>query len=162
MDYFVHESSYIDEDVQIGCGTKIWHFYHIESGARIGKHCNIGQNVYIAKGVRIGDNVKIQNNVSVYFGVILQDDVFVGPSVVFTNVINPRAFIEKKDEFKTTVIKVGASIGANSTIVCGVTLGEFSMIGAGSVVTKDISSYRLAYGVPAKEHARVDKGGEKF
>jgi UDP-2-acetamido-3-amino-2,3-dideoxy-glucuronate N-acetyltransferase len=147
---FAHESSYIDQGAQIGEGTKIWHFCHIMPGAKIGKNCNIGQNVFVAPGVVIGDNVKIQNNVSVYSGVILEDDVFLGPSMVFTNVINPRSLVERKSEFQTTTVKKGASIGANATILCGITLGCYSFVGAGSVVTRELPDYALAYGNPAR------------
>src|SRR6266498_5057134 len=132
-DYFVHESSYIDDKVEIGAGTKIWHFCHVMPGARIGERCNIGQNVVVSPDVTIGNNVKIQNNVSLYTGVIVEDDVFLGPSMVFTNVINPRSHVSRKDEYKRTLVRKGASIGANATIVCGVTLGCYSFVGAGSV-----------------------------
>ena len=160
-DYFIHESSYADEGAEIGEGTKIWHFCHIMGGAKIGKNCSLGQNVNVGSRAVIGDGVKIQNNVSVYDDVIIEDDVFCGPSCVFTNVINPRAFVERKNEYKKTVIKKGASIGANATIVCGVTIGEYALIGAGSVVTRDVPSYALVYGSPARVHGKVDKGGEK-
>ena len=160
--YFVHESSYVDEGAQIGDGTKIWHFCHIMGGAKIGKKCSIGQNVNIGSRAVIGDGVKIQNNVSVYDDVIIEDDVFCGPSCVFTNVINPRAFVERKHEYKKPTVKKGASIGANATIVCGVTVGEYALIGAGSVVTKDIPDYSLAYGNPARVHGKVNKNGEKI
>ncbi len=160
-DIFVHESSYIDDSAIIGEGTKIWHFSHIQDRASVGKNCTIGQNVNIASNVVVGDNVKIQNNVSLYTGVVIEDDVFVGPSVVFTNVINPRAFIERKNEFRETIVKKGSSIGAAATIVCGVTIGKYSMIGAGSVVTKDVDDFSLVYGVPAKRHGKVDKEGNK-
>jgi len=159
--YFSHESAYIDEGAIIGEGTKIWHFCHIMSGAQIGNNCSIGQNVNIGSKAIIGNGVKIQNNVSVYDDVIIEDDVFCGPSCVFTNVINPRSFIERKNEYRKTIIKKGASIGANATIVCGVTIGEYALIGAGSVVTKDIPSYSLAYGNPARIHGKVDEKGEK-
>ena len=151
-DFFVHESSYIDENVKIGSGTKIWHFSHVQSGAKIGKNCILGQNVNIGNNVLIGDNVKIQNNVSVYEGVEIEDNVFIGPSVVFTNVINPRACINRKEEFKSTIIKKGATIGANATIVCGITIGEYAFIGAGALVNKDVPDYALVYGVPAQIH----------
>jgi len=157
--YFAHESSFIDEGALIGEGTKIWHFCHIMPGAKIGSKCSIGQNVNIGSRAEIGNGVKIQNNVSVYDDVIIEDDVFCGPSCVFTNVINPRSFVERKNEFKKTIIKKGASIGANATIVCGVTIGEYALIGAGSVVTKDIPAYSLAYGNPAREKGKVDKEG---
>ena len=154
--YFVHESSYVDEGAEIGEGTKVWHFTHIMSGAQVGKKCSIG-----GKAV-IGNGVKIQNNVSLYDDVVIEDDVFCGPSCVFTNVINPRAFIERKHEYKQTLIKKGASIGANATIVCGVTVGEYALIGAGSVVTKDVPPYALVYGNPARVHGTVNQAGEKF
>ena len=159
--YFVHESSYVDEGAEIGEGTKVWHFTHIMSGAKVGKKCSIGQNVNIGGKAVIGDGVKIQNNVSLYDDVVIEDDVFCGPSCVFTNVINPRAFIERKHEYKQTWIKKGASIGANATIVCGVTVGEYALIGAGSVVTKDVPPYTLVYGNPARVHGRVNEAGEK-
>ncbi|MCS7201940.1 MAG: N-acetyltransferase, partial [Dictyoglomus sp.] len=149
--YFVHESSYVDEPVEIGEGTKIWHFCHILPYTTIGKNCVIGQNVMIGPRVKIGNNVKIQNNVSIYEGVELEDDVFCGPSCVFTNVINPRAFIERKSEFKKTIVKKGATIGANATIICGVTIGEYAFVGAGAVVTKDVPPYALVVGVPARQ-----------
>ncbi len=163
-DYFVHESSYIDDNVQIGAGTKIWHFSHIMSGAIIGKNCNIGQNVVVGRTVRIGNGVKIQNNVSVYDGVILEDYVFCGPSMVFTNVINPRSAIPRnspKDWYPTRV-KKGASIGANVTIVCGHTIGRYAFIGAGAVVTKDIPDYALVYGNPGRIMGYVCQCGEKL
>lgn len=159
MSYFKHESSYVDEGAEIGEGTKIWHFCHVMSGAKIGKNCSLGQNVNVGGKAIIGDGVKIQNNVSVYDNVVIEDDVFCGPSCVFTNVINPRAFVERKHEYKQTVIKKGASIGANATIVCGVTVGEYALIGAGSVVTKDVPAYALVYGSPARVRGRVDKEG---
>jgi len=162
MSYFVHESSYIDEGVLIGKGTKIWHFCHIMKDTVIGQNCVMGQNVFIGSGVVLGTNVKIQNNVSVYSGVICEDDVFLGPSMVFTNVVNPRSFIERKDEFRTTLIKKGASIGANATIVCGHTIGSYAMVGAGSVVTADVPDYALVYGVPARLHGWVCRCGEKL
>ena len=149
-DFFIHESSYIDDGAIVGKNTKIWHFSHIMSDCIIGNDCNIGQNVVISPKVIIGNNVKIQNNVSVYTGVICEDGVFLGPSCVFTNVINPRSFIERKDEYKKTLIKKGASIGANSTIVCGNTIGKYALIGAGSVVTKDVPDYAIVAGNPAK------------
>jgi UDP-2-acetamido-3-amino-2,3-dideoxy-glucuronate N-acetyltransferase len=149
-DVFVHESSYVDEGAQIGAGTKIWHFCHVMPGAVIGRDCNLGQNVVVMNRVKVGDRVKIQNNVSLYEGVTLEDDVFCGPSMVFTNVINPRSHVSRKDEYKPTLVKRGASIGANATIVCGATLGEYSFVGAGAVVTKDVAAYALVTGVPAK------------
>ncbi len=149
--YFVHKSSYIDDNVEIGEGTRIWHFSHILSNTKIGKNCIIGQNVMIGPDVTIGDRCKIQNNVSVYKGVTLEDDVFVGPSAVFTNVYNPRAFIERKKEFLPTVVKKGATIGANATIVCGVTIGRYAIVGAGAVVKRDVPDYAIVAGVPAKQ-----------
>ena len=160
--HFVHPSSYIDDNVSVGDGTKIWHFCHVMTGCIIGENCNIGQNVVILPGTAVGNGVKIQNNVSVYTGVICEDDVFLGPSCVFTNVINPRAFISRKDEFRTTRIKRGASIGANATIVCGHTVGKYAMVGAGSVVTKDVPDYALVYGVPAKCAGYVCRCGERI
>jgi UDP-2-acetamido-3-amino-2,3-dideoxy-glucuronate N-acetyltransferase len=161
-DIFVHESSYVDEGAEIGEGTKIWHFCHIMSGAKIGKKCSIGQNVNIGSRAVIGDGVKIQNNVSVYDDVIIENDVFCGPSCVFTNVINPRAFIERKHEYRKTVVKKGASIGANATIVCGVTVGEYAFVGAGSVVTRDVPAYALVYGNPARVQGKVGEDGKKY
>ncbi len=148
--YFVHESSYIDEPCEIGEGTKIWHFSHVMKNSRIGRNCNIGQNVLISPDVIIGDNVKLQNNVSVYTGVELEDDVFCGPSMVFTNVVNPRSHVSRKDEYRKTLVKKGASIGANATVVCGHTVGRFAFIGAGSVVTKDVPDYALIVGNPGR------------
>jgi len=149
-DYFVHPSSFIDDDVQIGEGTKIWHFCHIMSGARIGKNCKIGQNVFVDRHVKIGNNVKIQNNVSVYRGVTLEDNVFCGPSMVFTNVFNPRsAYPRDISEYRKTLVRKGATVGANATIVCGVTLGKHVFIGAGTVITEDVPDYALVYGNPA-------------
>jgi len=159
--YQAHETAIIDKDVQIGNQTKIWHFSHIMSHSIIGKNCNIGQNVVIFPQVILGNNVKIQNNVSVYTGVICEDDVFLGPSCVFTNVINPRSFIERKNEFKQTVVKKGATIGANATILCGITIGEYAMIGAGAVVTKDVEPYALIVGNPGKQIGQVDKEGNR-
>lgn len=160
--YFVHESSYIDDDVEIGEGTKIWHFCHVQSGARIGENCSLGQNVNISNNVQIGNNVKIQNNVSVYEGVELEDGVFCGPSCVFTNDLLPRAEYPKGTAgYKKTLIKHGASIGANVTIVCGVIVGKYAMIAAGAVVTKDVPAYTMVAGVPAKVIARIDKFGKK-
>ena len=155
--FFVHNSSIIDKDVKIGKSTKIWHFCHISSGARIGKNCKIGQNVYIGEGVKIGNNVKIQNNVSVYSGVTIKNDVFIGPSVVFTNVIKPRAYINKFKKYDKTIINKGATLGANSTIVCGNNIGEYSFIGAGSVVTKSVKKKTLVVGNPAKKIKTINK-----
>lgn len=148
--YFVHESSYVDEPCEIGEGTKIWHFSHVMSNSKIGRRCNIGQNVVISPDVRIGDNVKIQNNVSVYTGVELEDDVFCGPSMVFTNVTNPRSHVSRKDEYRRTLVKRGASIGANATVVCGHIIGRYAFIGAGAVVTRDIPDYALVVGNPGR------------
>jgi len=150
MDYFVHESSYIDEGARIGRGTRIWHFCHIMGTAVIGEGCNIGQNVLVANHVTLGNNVKVQNNVSLYTGVMVEDDVFLGPSMVFTNVTNPRSHINRKDEFKTTLVRRGASIGANATIVCGVTLGRYCFIGAGAVITRNVPDHALVYGNPGR------------
>lgn len=152
---FVHESSYVDDGAQIGAGTKIWHFCHVMPGAVIGRDCNIGQNVVVMNKVRVGDRVKIQNNVSLYEGVTLEDDVFCGPSMVFTNVINPRSHVTRKTEYRPTLVKRGASIGANATILCGATLGEYCFVGAGAVVTKDVPAYGLVTGVPAKRSGWV-------
>jgi UDP-2-acetamido-3-amino-2,3-dideoxy-glucuronate N-acetyltransferase len=149
-DYFVHESSYVDDPCSIGTGSKIWHFSHIMRNCHIGERCNIGQNVVVSPDVVIGNNVKIQNNVSVYTGVILEDDVFCGPSMVFTNVINPRSHVVRKDEYKQTLVKRGASMGANCTIVCGITIGQYAFIGAGAVVTRDVPAYALMVGNPAR------------
>lgn len=162
-DYFVHESSYVDADVTIGEGTKIWHFCHIQSGAAIGRNCSLGQNVNISNRVKIGDDVKIQNNVSVYEGVELEDGVFCGPSCVFTNDLTPRARYPKGHEnFKKTLVREGASIGANATIVCGHTIGRYAMIAAGAVVTKDVPDYALVMGSPARIVGKVDKYGNKL
>jgi UDP-2-acetamido-3-amino-2,3-dideoxy-glucuronate N-acetyltransferase len=150
QDYFVHESSYVDQPCSIGTGTKIWHFSHVMSNCQIGVRCNIGQNVVISPGVVIGNNVKIQNNVSVYTGCILEDDVFCGPSMVFTNVVNPRSHVVRRDEYKRTLVRAGASLGANSTVVCGTTIGRYAFVGAGSVVTRDVPDYALVYGNPAR------------
>jgi UDP-2-acetamido-3-amino-2,3-dideoxy-glucuronate N-acetyltransferase len=153
--YFVHESAYVDEGAEIGEGSKIWHFSHVMKGARIGRRCVIGQNVNVDGGTVIGNNVKIQNNVSIYTGVVLEDDVFCGPSMVFTNVINPRSHVERKDEYRRTLVKRGASIGANATIVCGVTLGRYCVVGAGGVVTRDVPDYAVVYGNPARVRSWV-------
>jgi len=160
--YFVHESSYVDEGCRIGPGTKIWHFSHVMSGCVIGEDCNIGQNVVISPDVVLGRNCKIQNNVSVYTGVKCEDDVFLGPSMVFTNVINPRAAVSRKSEYRDTIIHRGASVGANATIVCGHELGEYCLIGAGSVVTKDVPAFALMVGNPARRIGWVSRNGEKL
>ncbi|HUB33931.1 MAG TPA: acyltransferase [Bryobacteraceae bacterium] len=149
-EYFVHESAYVDEPSEIGPGTKIWHFCHIMKNCRIGEKCNIGQNVVVSPDVVIGNNVKIQNNVSVYTGVILEDDVFCGPSMVFTNVMNPRSHVVRRNEYRTTLVRRGASFGANSTVVCGVTVGRYAFVGAGAVVTRNVPDYALLVGNPAR------------
>jgi UDP-2-acetamido-3-amino-2,3-dideoxy-glucuronate N-acetyltransferase len=161
-DYFVHESSYVDEGAVIGTGTKIWHFSHIMPGAVIGERCNLGQNVVVMPGTQIGNNVKIQNNVSIYEGVILEDDVFCGPSCVFTNVLNPRSHVSRKSEYRKTIVRRGASIGANATVVCGVTLGEYCFIGAGAVVTSDVLPFALMLGVPARRVGWMCRCGERL
>ena len=161
-DYFVHESSYIDEPCQIGRGTKIWHFSHIMKNSTIGQNCNIGQNVVVSPNVQLGNNVKIQNNVSVYTGVVCEDDVFLGPSMVFTNVINPRSGVIRKKEYMKTVVKKGASIGANATIVCGNNIGKYAFIGAGTVVTKEISDYALVVGNPSKQIGWLSEYGHRL
>ena len=160
--YFAHPSSFVDQPCEIGDNTKIWHFSHIMKDCRIGTGCNIGQNVVVSPDVRIGNNVKIQNNVSVYTGVILEDDVFCGPSMVFTNVINPRSHIARKNEYRTTLVRKGASLGANSTIVCGVTIGEYAFVGAGSVVSRDVPPYALVFGNPARVRGWVCYCGVKL
>jgi UDP-2-acetamido-3-amino-2,3-dideoxy-glucuronate N-acetyltransferase len=149
-DYFVHSTAVVDEPVEIGSQTQIWHFSHVMSGAKIGMNCIIGQNVFVGSGAILGNGIKVQNNVSIYKGVVLEDHVFCGPSMVFTNVFNPRSFISRKKEFRKTVVKKGATIGANATIVCGNSIGQYALIGAGSVVTKDVPDHALAYGNPAK------------
>lgn len=160
--YFKHESAYVDEGCVIGAGTKIWHFSHIMSNCIIGEECNIGQNVVVSPDVRLGRNVKIQNNVSVYTGVICEDDVFLGPSMVFTNVINPRSTVVRKNEYKPTILRRGASVGANATIVCGNEIGEYAMIGAGAVITKPVPAYALVVGNPARQIGWVSEYGHKL
>ena len=160
--YFVHESAIIDEGCTIGCGTKIWHFSHIMNGCTIGRDCNIGQNVVVSPQVVLGNNVKVQNNVSIYTGVQCEDDVFLGPSMVFTNVINPRSAIARKDQYRPTIVQRGASIGANATIVCGHTIGRYALIGAGAVVTKDVKPYALVIGNPARQTGWVSEYGHKL
>lgn len=160
--YFVHESSYVDEGCEIGEGTRVWHFSHIMKGSKIGQNCNIGQNVVISPDVVLGDGCKVQNNVTIYTGVVCEDGVFLGPSCVFTNVINPRALIERKSEYCRTVIKQGASIGANATIVCGHDIGRYAFVGAGSVVTKEVPDYALVYGCPAELRGWVCRCGKKL
>jgi len=162
MKYFKHKTAVIDKPVSIGDGTKIWHFSHISENAKIGKHVVIGQNVFIGNGVVIGNGCKIQNNVSIYEGVTLQDNVFVGPSVVFTNVINPRSEIVRKDQYRKTLVSHGTTLGANCTIICGVTIGAFAFIGAGAVVSKDVPLYALMVGVPAKQSGWMSEYGEKL
>lgn len=157
--YFSHHTAIVDEGAQIGAGTKIWHFSHVMTGAHIGERCVLGQNVYVGARAEVGNGVKIQNNVSLYDAVILEDDVFCGPSCVFTNVVNPRAFVERKTEYLETRVKRGASIGANATIVCGVTLGEYCLIGAGAVVTKDVLPFAVMTGVPARRTGWISRVG---
>jgi UDP-2-acetamido-3-amino-2,3-dideoxy-glucuronate N-acetyltransferase len=159
---FVHESAYVDEGSQIGKGTRIWHFCHIMARARVGRGCNIGQNVVISPDVVIGDNVRIQNNVSVYTGVVLEDDVFCGPSMVFTNVINPRSHVSRKHEYQATLVKRGATLGANSTIVCGHTIGRYAFIGAGAVITRDVPDHALVVGNPGRITGWVCQCGVKL
>ena len=157
--YFAHESTFVDDNVTIGENTKIWHFSHILSCSTIGPNCSFGQNCVVGPNVTIGSGVKVQNNISIYEGVEVEDDVFLGPSMVFTNVINPRAFIQRKDEFKKTLLKKGCSIGANATIICGVTIGEYALIGSGTVINKDVKPYALMVGVPAKQIGWVGISG---
>jgi UDP-2-acetamido-3-amino-2,3-dideoxy-glucuronate N-acetyltransferase len=161
-DYFAHETAVIDPGCRIGKGTKIWHFSHIMPGAEIGENCNIGQNVVISPGVRLGRNVKVQNNVSVYTGVTCDDDVFLGPSMVFTNIVNPRSAINRKDQYVTTLVGKGASIGANATIICGIRIGTFAFIGAGAVVTRDVKPYALVVGNPARQTGWMSEYGHKL
>jgi len=162
MQYSAHPSAIIDENCEIGEGTKIWHFSHIMSGCKIGKRCNIGQNVVVSPQVVLGDNVKVQNNVSIYTGVICEDNVFLGPSMVFTNVINPRSAIIRKDEYLKTIVRKGASIGANATVVCGNEIGQYAMIGAGAVITKEVPAFALVYGNPARQNGWVSEYGHKL
>jgi UDP-2-acetamido-3-amino-2,3-dideoxy-glucuronate N-acetyltransferase len=159
---FIHESAYVDDGATIGAGTKVWHFCHVMPGAVIGARCSLGQNVVVMNGTRIGDNCKIQNNVSIYEGVELEDDVFCGPAMVFTNVINPRSHVSRKNEYRRTLVRRGSSIGANATVVCGVTLGEYSFIGAGAVVTHDVQDYALMVGVPARRVGWMCQCGERL
>jgi UDP-2-acetamido-3-amino-2,3-dideoxy-glucuronate N-acetyltransferase len=159
---FIHESAYVDADCQIGAGTKVWHFSHLMRGCHLGENCNIGQNVVIAEGVTLGRGCKVQNNVSIYQGVTCEDEVFLGPSMVFTNVLNPRAAVSRKSEYRPTLLKKGTTVGANATIVCGHTLGEYCMIGAGAVVTKDVPAFALMTGVPARRTGWVSRHGEKL
>ena len=159
---FVHESAYVDDGAEIGAGTKVWHFCHVLGGAVIGERSSLGQNVVVMSGTKIGTNVKIQNNVSIYEGVELEDDVFCGPSMVFTNVMNPRSHVSRKNEYRRTLVKRGASIGANATIVCGSTLGEYSFVGAGAVVAKDVPAFALMVGVPARRLGWMCQCGERL
>jgi len=159
MAYFAHKTAIVDENVNIGEGTKVWHFSHILSHTSIGENCSFGQNCVVGPKVNMGSGVKVQNNVSVYEGVEVEDDVFLGPSMVFTNVINPRAFIQRKEEFKKTLLKKGCSVGANSTIICGVTIGEYALIGSGAVINKNVPAYALMVGVPAKQIGWVGVSG---
>lgn len=161
-EFFAHETAVIDEGCNIGKGTKIWHFTHIMTGAEIGENCNIGQNVVVSPGVKLGRNVKVQNNVSIYTGVICDDDVFLGPSMVFTNVINPRSRIIRKDSYLETIVEKGASIGANATIVCGNIIGRYSFIGAGAVVTRDVKPYALVVGNPARQTGWMSEYGHRL
>lgn len=161
-DYFAHETAVVDEGCEIGSGTKIWHFSHIMPNCKIGERCNIGQNVVVSPDVILGNNVKVQNNVSIYTGVICEDDVFLGPSMVFTNVINPRSAVNRKSEYAKTVVKKGASIGANATIVCGHDIGEFAFIGAGAVVTKTVPAYALVVGNPARQMGWMSEHGHRL
>jgi len=160
--FFAHETAVIDEGALIGEGTSIWHFCHLMKGCKIGNHCNIGQNVFVGDDVVLGNNVKVQNNVSLYSGVVCEDDVFLGPSCVFTNVINPRSAISRKKEFEKTLIKKGATIGANATIICGIIINEFAFIGAGAVVTKDVTAYAMVVGNPAKQIGWMSEHGNKL
>ena len=161
-DYFAHETAVVDEGCKIGKGTKIWHFSHVMKGSEIGENCNIGQNVVVSPGVRLGKNVKVQNNVSIYTGVICDDDVFLGPSMVFTNIINPRSQIIRRDNYETTIVEKGASIGANSTIICGNIIGRYAFVGAGAVVTKDVKPYALVVGNPARQTGWMSEYGHKL
>ncbi len=162
MDFFTHETAVIDEGCSIGKGTKIWHFSHVMPNSKIGENCNLGQNIVVSPDVILGNNVKVQNNVSIYTGVICEDDVFLGPSMVFTNVINPRSAIVRKEEYKKTIVKKGASIGANATIVCGNNIGEYAFIGAGAVVTKDVPAFALVVGNPSKQIGWVSEYGHRL
>ena len=157
--FFIHESSFLDENVTVGQGTKIWHFCHLLKNTVLGKNCSLGQNCVVGPRVTLGNNVKVQNNVSIFEGVECEDDVFLGPSMVFTNIINPRAFINRKNQFKKTLLKRGCTIGANATIVCGIEIGEYSLIGSGSVVTKNVDPFSLMVGVPARKIGWVSKAG---
>lgn len=162
MDYQVHPSAIVDDGAQIGANTRVWHFVHVCGGAKIGSGCSLGQNVFVGNRVTIGNNVKVQNNVSIYDNVFVEDDVFCGPSMVFTNVYNPRSFIERKTEYRDTLVKRGATLGANCTIVCGVTIGEYALIGAGAVINKDVKPFALMVGVPGKQIGWISKYGEQL
>ena len=162
MDYSVHPSALVDEGAQIGAGSRVWHWVHVCAHSSIGRYCSLGQNVYVGNDVIIGNNVKIQNNVSVYDAVTLEDEVFCGPSMVFTNVYNPRATIEKKSEYRPTLVKRGATLGANCTIVCGVTIGSYAFVAAGAVITRDVLPYALMAGVPARQLGWMSKHGERL
>jgi UDP-2-acetamido-3-amino-2,3-dideoxy-glucuronate N-acetyltransferase len=161
-EYFAHETAVIDQGCKIGRGTKIWHFSHIMTGSEIGENCNIGQNVVISPGVKLGRNVKVQNNVSIYTGVVCDDDVFLGPSMVFTNIVNPRSAVIRKDSYVSTTVEKGASVGANSTIICGNRIGRYSFIGAGAVVTKDVKPYALVVGNPARQTGWMSEYGHRL
>lgn len=161
-EYFAHETAVIDQPAQIGKGTKVWHFSHIMPGAVLGEGCNLGQNVFVAAGVVLGNNVKVQNNVSLYEGVVCENDVFLGPSMVFTNVLNPRSQVNRRGEYAPTLVKQGVTIGANATIVCGVTLGKFAFVGAGAVVTRDLPDYALVVGNPARQIGWMSEHGERL
>lgn len=161
-EYFAHETAVIDENCQIGKGTSIWHFSHLMSNCILGEHCNLGQNVVVSPDVVLGNNVKVQNNVSIYTGVVCEDDVFLGPSIVFTNVINPRSAVNRRGQYATTLVKRGASIGANATIVCGHNIGEFAFIGAGAVVTKEVPAYALVVGNPARQTGWMSEYGHRL
>jgi UDP-2-acetamido-3-amino-2,3-dideoxy-glucuronate N-acetyltransferase len=160
--YFVHPTAVLDEGCRVGAGSRIWHFCHVSAGAELGEGCSLGQNVFVADGVRLGRNVKVQNNVSLYTGVECHDDVFIGPSAVFTNVRNPRSAVPRRHEYQPTVLEQGVSIGANSTIVCGVRLGQYAFVGAGSVVTKDVPAYSLVYGNPARQRGWISQHGHRL
>ena len=162
MSYTAHPSAIIDEGAHIGTDTRIWHWVHVSAGARIGERCSLGQNVYVGRDVNIGNNVKIQNNVSVYDAVTIEDDVFCGPSMVFTNVYNPRSAVTRKNEYRPTLVKRGATLGANCTIVCGITVGEYAFVGAGAVINKDVPAYALMVGVPARQSGWMSRFGERL